>query len=99
MASAYIVYIDESGDTGFTFPKSSEWFLLCAALICRQNHEAVLRHLEEDCLPKAGWQPGKSVHFGRLKHDQRVFLTHRIAALPLRATSVLVHKPSLRGEF
>lgn len=96
---SYFVYIDESGDDGFTFPGSSEWFVLSAAIVGHEHHGAVLRQLEEDNLPKAGWRPGGSLHFRKLKHGQRVFLADQVAALPLTATSVLVHKPSLRSEF
>jgi Protein of unknown function (DUF3800) len=95
---SYIVYIDESGDDGFAFPGSSEWFVLSATAIGHEHHKSVLRRLEED-LAKAGWQAGRSLHFKQLKHGHRVFLATQVAALAFTATSVLVHKPSLRGEF
>jgi uncharacterized protein DUF3800 len=95
---SYIVYIDESGDDGFTFPGSSEWFVLSAAIVSYQYHRVVLERLQQD-LSKAGWKAGGSLHFRRLKHGPRVFLANQVAALPLTATSVLVHKRSLRGEF
>jgi hypothetical protein len=91
---SFIVYIDESGDDGFVFPRSSEWLVMSAVLVPLSQHSNVI-HRTQDILTPVGWSKGKSVHFGSIDHERRVFLASEIATLPVVVTSILAHKPSI----
>ena len=91
-------YIDESGDVGFLFPKSSEWFVISAAIMQSSDQRFVLAETQR-ILTAIGWKAGNMLHFGKLDHERRVFMSTEIAKLPVTCTSVLVHKPSLSQSF
>lgn len=98
MPASYRVYVDESGDEGFAFlPNergSSRWLVLSAAVFrkSRDLHAvSVMRSVRE----ALGKPPGKALHFRELKHEQRIPLVRAIAGAPLRAVSILIHKPSI----
>jgi len=40
-------------------------------------------------------KPNQVIHFSKLNHAQRVLATKRIARMPIRVVSILVHKPAL----
>jgi hypothetical protein len=92
----FIVYIDESGDEGFSFNQgSSEWFVL-AAVITRRTTDLETVKLVDRVRSKLGKPGKKPLHFRDLKHEQRLPFVGEIAEVCLRAVTILVHKPSIR---
>jgi hypothetical protein len=98
MAHQFNVYIDESGDEGFVFeefPKgSSKWFVI-SALIVHKDSDSVLRDTAAEIRRKCGFAPKHVLHFSDLNHERRVYLINRIASLPVRVASVIVHKEEI----
>jgi hypothetical protein len=96
---SFIAYIDESGDEGFKFNAdrtgSSEWFVLSAVVVRARNDVRV-----RDAIATVRTALGKPVNFGlhfrNLKHEQRIPYVEALARVPIRAITVMVHKPSLR---
>lgn len=98
----FIAYIDEAGDEGFGRLRDpdnaggqSRWLLLGAALVRADDdpnlpkwRDEILSGLRKKC---------RDLHFCDLKHDQRVFVSQRIAALPVQAAVVLSHKVTIPG--
>ena len=99
--SGFQVYIDESGDEGFSFKPnrrgSSDWFVLSAA-ITRTEHDLATVKLVDAVRLELGREARSELHFRNLKHQQRLPLIRQIASARLRTVSVLVHKPSLEGD-
>ncbi len=93
------VYVDESGDEGFVFRPdgtgSRHWMVLSAVVVRRTNDLALVRMLGE-VRTTLGKAPKQQLHFSDLKHEQRVPYVRRIAGMPVRTVSVLIHKPSIR---
>jgi hypothetical protein len=95
MPSSFVAYIDESGDEGFKFDRrSSEWFVLSAAIV-RQENDLALVKLMKEVRVALGRDPLKPLHFRDLKHHHRVLYIGEIAKGPLKATSILFRKPAL----
>lgn len=95
MAASFRVYIDESGDEGFSFGGgSSEWFILSAVVTHRDEDLAAVKVVDA-VRSQLGKPEKKPLHFRDLRHEHRLVLVDAIAKQPLRAVSVLVHKPSL----
>ncbi|HET7231592.1 MAG TPA: DUF3800 domain-containing protein [Longimicrobium sp.] len=96
MASSFIAYVDESGDEGFSFPASSEWFVLSALVLRRQTELEAVKVLDgvKAMLRK---EPRRPLHFRKLEHHQRVAYVSELARLKsrMRTVSIMVHKPSL----
>jgi hypothetical protein len=97
--ASFKVYIDESGDEGFSFkaPRlgSSHWFVL-SAVVTRSNTDLETVQLVDvirELLQKKALQP---LHFRALKHEHRLPYVEKISQAQLRTISVLVHKPSLK---
>jgi hypothetical protein len=97
MGASFYAYIDESGDDGFAFPRSSEWITMSAVVMPTATHLSTL-HRTREILSRVGWCEGKSVHFGSTSHERRIFLITELSNLPVIAVSVMVHKPSLTQE-
>jgi len=93
---SYVVYIDESGDEGFSFGSgSSEWFVV-AAVVTRKSSDMQTVKLVDQVRGRLAKPDKKPLHFRDLKHEQRLPFIDEIGKAPLRCLSVLVHKPSLR---
>jgi hypothetical protein len=98
---AFNVYIDESGDEGFTFKEnntgSSRWFVLSAAITRSESDLATVKLVDRvrEMLRK---QPRADLHFRNLHHAQRLPYMQEIAQARIRTISVLVHKPSLDAD-
>jgi len=93
---SFVVYIDESGDEGFSFAKgSSEWFVISAIITRKENDLATVKLVDEvrNRLEKPDKKP---LHFRDLKHEQRLPFIGEIAKAKLRIVSTLAHKPSLK---
>src|SRR5947209_11584199 len=95
MSASFVVYIDESGDEGLQFGGgASEWFVL-AATVTRKSTDLETVKLVDAVRAQLGRAPHKPLHFRDLRHEHRVPFIDRIASAPLRAVTVLVHKPSI----
>lgn len=95
--ASFVIYVDESGDEGFSFDRgSSEWFVL-SAVVTRKDTDLATVKLVDTVRAKLGKPPKKPLHFRDLRHEHRVPFIAEIARARLRTISVLVHKPSL-GE-
>jgi hypothetical protein len=98
MTASFRVYIDESGDEGFTFlpdeQGSSRWLILSALVVRKENdHQTVaLAKQARELLKKPFKHP---LHFRELKHEQRVPFARLIGQGQARAVSVLIHKPTI----
>lgn len=99
MTASFTVYIDESGDEGFTFlpneQGSSRWLVLSAVVFPEVNDpDAVnlMRHVRT-VLNK---QHKQALHFRDLKHEHRVPYARAIGEARLRTVSVLIHRPSIK---
>jgi len=91
---SFVVYVDESGDEGFAFGKgSSEWFILSAVIIKKPLELETVKFVDgvRNMLNK---RPKKALHFRKIKHEQRLPYIDLISQAPLKAISVLIHKPS-----
>ncbi|MHC4444600.1 MAG: DUF3800 domain-containing protein [Planctomycetota bacterium] len=93
------VYIDESGDEGFTFYNdgrgSSRWFVLSAVII-RKDIDLSTVKLVDKVRARLQRTHRTALHFKSLKHEHRLPLLEEIAKSNLRTVSVLIHKPSIR---
>lgn len=97
MGASFQVYIDESGDDGFSFGAgSSEWFVL-SAVITRSAEDPAAVKVVDTVRQRLGRDPEerKPLHFRDLRHEHRLVLVDEIARKPFRAVNVLVHKPSI----
>lgn len=98
MTSSFRVYIDESGDEGFTFlpneQGSSRWLVL-SALVFRRENDLLTVELAKQARELLKKPPKHPLHFRELKHEQRVPLARLIGQVQARAVSVLIHKPSI----
>lgn len=98
MTSSFRVYIDESGDEGFTFlpdnQGSSRWLVL-SALILRREDDLLAVALAKQARELLKKPPKHPLHFRELKHEQRVPLARLLGQMQARAVNVLIHKPSI----
>ena len=92
----FMVYVDESGDEGFSFGRgSSEWFVLSAVIIKKVTELETVKLV--DCIRTQLQKPEKKpLHFRDLKHEQRLPFIGEISKAPLRTVSVIIHKPSIK---
>lgn len=96
---SYRVYIDESGDEGFTFHEDgtgSRLWLVLSAVVVRKSNDLQLVELLKSVRQLLGKPPKQQLHFAEMKHQQRVPYVRQIAQAPVRVVSVLIHKPSIR---
>ena len=95
MNPSFTVFVDESGDEGFTDkPGASAWFVLSAVAVRTVTELETVRLVEE--VRQALEKPSREkLHFRDLKHEQKLVYVGRIARAHLRAVSILIHKPSI----
>ena len=90
-----MVYIDESGDEGFSFkPGCSEWFVL-SGVVVRNSSDLEVVKLVDEVREQLNKPDRKPLHFRDLKHQQRLPYIQRISSARLRVLSVFVHKPTI----
>ena len=95
MSASFVVYVDESGDEGFSFGQgSSDWFVLSAAVICKPKDIGTVQ-LVDTVRARLGKPEKKPLHFRDLRHEHRVVFVDAISKAALKTVTVLVHKPSL----
>lgn len=91
-----MVYIDESGDEGFTFrdpPQkgSSDWFVLSAIITpFYMDHE--VRTTALNIRQAIGLSSKATIHFADIPHERRVRVVEEIAGSNVTVTSVIVNK-------
>jgi hypothetical protein len=91
----FVVYVDESGDEGFSFGRgSSEWFVI-SAVITRKATDLETVKLVDRVREQLGKPQKIPLHFRDIKHEQRLPFIGAVGTAQLRTISVLVHKPSL----
>ena len=96
MNPSFIVYLDESGDEGFSFERgSSNWFILSAIIMRKEKDIETVKLIDRVriLLKKPDKKP---LHFRDLKHEQKIPFLDEIAKADLRAISVLVDKPLIK---
>ncbi len=95
MSSSFVVYIDESGDEGFSFGIGcSEWFVLSAVVTLKAEDLETVRLV--DRVRKALGRPDhRPLHFRDLRHEHRLPYMAEISRASLRVVTLLVHKPSM----
>lgn len=91
--SSFRVYIDESGDEGFSI-KSTAWFVLAAVMTRTATDMASVSVLDK-VRTTLGMKPHAHVHFRDLTHDKRTAYVRTISPGPIRACAVLIHKRSM----
>ena len=96
MSATFVVYIDESGDEGFSFGKgSSDWFVL-SAVVTRFSQDLRVVKLVDLVRTNLGKPNKKPLHFRDLRHEQRIPYIDQIAKADLRTISILAYKPSVK---
>ena len=95
MVPSFRVYIDESGDEGFSFGQgSSDWFVLSAVITHTADDLAAVKVVDV-VRQRLGRPERKPLHFRDLRHEHRLLFVDQVSQQPLRAVNVLVYKPSL----
>jgi hypothetical protein len=95
MPTSFKVYVDESGDEGFSFGHgSSSWFILSAVIIRSADDQDAVK-LVDTVRRRLDRPEKKPLHFRDLRHEHRLLFAYEVTQQPLRAVVVLVHKPSL----
>ena len=93
--ASFVVYIDESGDEGFKFPGSSEWFVV-SAVVTRKSGDLEAVKLVDRVREKIGKPKGYELHYRKLEHEPRVIIANEIGeAKDLIWSAVAIHKPTL----
>lgn len=92
----FVVYIDESGNEGFSFDRGSSVWFVVSAVITRKATDLDTVKLVDNVRMKLAKQERKPLHFRDLKHEQRLPFIGEISAAALRTVSVVVHKPSIK---
>ena len=96
MPPSFMVYIDESGDEGFTFHKgASEWFVISAVITRKETDLETVKLVDRvrAILKKPDKKP---LHFRDMKHEQRLPFISEISKERIRCISVLFHKASIK---
>lgn len=98
----FIVYIDESGDTGLNKirPKdangASEWLTLGASLYHCEDEIKTVEFIR-DVRKRINDTQGPDLHFRRLSDPKKLFACQQLSLQPARAFAVLSHKPNMKG--
>lgn len=102
MSASFVAYIDESGDTGFTFKANaggSSCWLVLSAVVVRKNFDLQLVQDMKALRAKLGKQPKSVLHFkDQWNHDQKVFTCTEFAKMRMRAISILAYKPLIPNK-
>jgi hypothetical protein len=96
MSASFVVYVDESGDEGFSFGQgSSEWFVI-SAVITRKAKDLDTVKLVDSVRARLKKPDKKPLHFRDLRHEHRLVFVDAISKAALKTVTVLAHKPSLK---
>ena len=94
MAHSFIAYIDESGHEG---GDHSEWFALSAIVTKTQNNDNVCETVDE-FLSIWGKPNNHKFKFTDLKPKYKVVISRLLNQKPIKVSTIIVHKNSLRKE-
>jgi hypothetical protein len=88
MPHNFVAYIDESGDEGYNIVppperRSSEWFVLGAVIVPVVS------------VPEIDATCAEPFHFRKVQHHAKIAYVEKVASLPICATLVAFHKPSV----
>ena len=96
MSASFVVYVDESGDEGFSFGHgSSEWFVL-SSVVTRKAKDLDTVKMVDTVRARLNKPDKKPLHFRDLRHEHRLVFVDTISKAPLKTVTVLAHKPSLK---
>ncbi len=99
MGVSFKVYIDESGDDGFSWDRGgSSWFTL-SAVVTRKSNDVEVVKLVDKVNADLGRPIGTPLHFRNLRHELKLPVIGEIARNRLRTVTVLVHKPSISAAL
>lgn len=99
---SFSVYIDESGDEGWTFRNangekgSSTWLVLSAAVFRRDTESEVVKCVDA-IKEKLKRTKSKPLHFRDLDHEGKILCARAIGHSQLKAVTVAMYKPALVG--
>lgn len=96
MEHNFTIFIDESGDEGFTFrdpPKkgSSDWFVVSAVATLSSQQEEIIdlgRSIRETLGQPRNW----TIHFADMSHQQRIFALKGLASAATQIVTVAINK-------
>ena len=96
---SFVIYIDESGDEGFS-PKSSKWFSMSCIIIKKENDLSLVKHRDNICnkISFSKNKPLKTIHFADLRnHEQRKYVCNYLSKekVPMRAINIIINKSSI----
>ncbi len=101
MGHTFVAYIDESGDDGlgnFRQPGArggaSNWLVL-SALLFRKAHDLDAVSWRDQITKRMPEKKSRHLHFANLNHGQKLFAVRKIASYPVKAVSVVAHKPNI----
>ncbi len=95
----FVVYIDESGDEGFSL-KSSKWFSMSCIIVRKENDLSLVKHRNNICnqISVNKNKPLQTIHFADLRnHEQRKYVCKYLSEekVPIRAINVIINKSSI----
>lgn len=99
---SFSVYVDESGDEGWTFrtasgEKGSSTWLVLSAAVFRNDTEAQVVKCVDSIKDKLKKPMNKPLHFRDLDHEGKILCARAIGRSQLKAVTVAMYKPALVG--
>lgn len=101
MRHRFTIFVDESGDEGFTFrdpPErkgSSDWLVVSAVITMSAQQKAVIDFARQT-REAIGIAAKKPLHWTELNHERRVRVYAEMAAQNYRYVSILVNKRAIK---
>lgn len=99
----FYAYIDESGDEGFGKLRTDErggqstWLIL-GAIIVRASNDKKIPTWRDDIRSRFTDKRKPDLHWGNLRHEQKVVAAQDMAKLPIGAALTLSHKVTIPGS-
>jgi len=97
----FYAYIDESGDEGFGKLRAPEiasgqstWLIL-GAMIVRAKNDKKIPTWRDDIRKRFTEKRKPDLHWGNLRHDQKVVAAQDLAELPFGAALAMSHKVTI----
>jgi Protein of unknown function (DUF3800) len=92
----FVAYIDESGDEGFSRNGAgailgSAWFVQ-GAVVVRETDDLVVSRLVDDIKKFLNRAPEKALHFQKLSHQQKRWVSDQLASRPVHIVAHLMEK-------
>ena len=97
----YNVYIDESGDEGFS--QNSSKIFGFSAVVVQEKNDIILPRVQKIILAEIAQSKKilKNIHFHKFKHEERKFICKTILEkkLPIRVIVILSSKECITGSI